>query len=108
MRSWHGLSWGFAFVTSIKGWAVGGKIHAIQDGASPWGSPAVPSPHYIDTHFIGMQGHGSYISQVINITKTGIYTLKFLGGARGQTGAALPEKLAFVVEFNGDSQIWTF
>ena len=41
---------------------------------------------------------------MINITKTGIYTLKFLGGARGPTGAALPEKLAFVVEFNGDYQ----
>ena len=42
---------------------------------------------------------------MINITKTGIYTLKFLGGARSNyAGVELPDKLAFLVEFNGDSQ----
>ena len=36
LRSWHGLSWGFAFVTSIKGWAVGGKIHMISPHTGTW------------------------------------------------------------------------
>ena len=65
------------------------------------------STNNLGQYFAGIQGHGGYIRQTVNIEYSGTYVLRFFATARDNTWAAgSPENIQFVVDFNNTTKTY--